>query len=249
MMSIDLKGRVAVVTGAAQGIGKQIALTLAAAGADILLADVKREELEGAKEEMAAEGVRSECLTVDVCKSADAEAMVEKATTALGGLDILVNNAGITRDNLMLRMSEEEWDLVIGINLKGAFNCSRAALKPLLKSEAGRIVNISSIIGVMGNAGQANYAASKAGLIGLTKSLAKEMGKRKVTVNAIAPGFIRTAMTDALPEKTIEQYRQLIPLNDLGTAQDVADLALFLASSRARYITGQVIQVDGGMLT
>ncbi len=249
MSKIDLKGRVAIVTGGAQGIGKSIALALADVGADVLLADVQEEALEKTAAELTAKGVKATTSLTDVSKSSDAEAMAKKAMEELGGLDILVNNAGITRDNLFLRMSEQEWDLVMNVNLKGAFNCCKAALKGLLKSEHGRIVNISSIIGLMGNAGQANYSASKAGLLGLTKSVAKEVGKRQITVNAIAPGFIKTAMTDALPEKIVEEYKKLIPLNDLGLPEDVADLVVFLASDMARYISGQVIQVDGGMLT
>jgi 3-oxoacyl-[acyl-carrier protein] reductase len=243
-----LAGKVALVTGSAQGIGKAIATLLAEEGADIAVVDVNEERAEATAAEIRALGRRALALRVNVTDGAAVDACVEKVVENLGGVDILVNNAGITRDNLLLRMKEEEWDAVLAVNLKGTFNFTKAALRPMLKSKGGRIVNIASVIGVMGNAGQSNYAASKAGIIGFTRSVAKEVASRGITVNAIAPGFIQTAMTEVLPEKARQSLMDLIPLKRLGTGRDVADAALFLVSPASDYITGQVIHVDGGMV-
>lgn len=243
-----LGGKVALVTGAAQGIGKAIALLLAEMGADVAVVDVNLEKAEETAGEIRALGRRATAARVNVTDSAAVEAAVEKVVENLGGVDILVNNAGITRDNLLLRMKEEEWDAVLSVNLKGTFNFTKAVARPMLRSKGGRIVNIASVIGVMGNAGQSNYAASKAGVIGFTRSVAREFASRGITANAIAPGFIQTAMTDVLPEKARQSLMDLIPLKRLGTARDVAEVVAFLVSPAAGYITGQVINVDGGMV-
>ncbi|MFH1278877.1 MAG: 3-oxoacyl-[acyl-carrier-protein] reductase [Candidatus Eisenbacteria bacterium] len=243
-----LRGKVALVTGAAQGIGKSIALRLAGMGADLAVVDVNGEKAEETAGEIRALGVKASSLKVDVTDGAAVAEGVEKTVEKLGGVDILVNNAGITRDALFLRMKEEDWDAVIAVNLKGTFNFTKAVIRPMVKAKGGRIVNIASVIGVMGNAGQANYAASKAGIIGMTKSLAKEFASRGITVNAIAPGFIQTAMTDVLSEKARESLMELIPLKRLGTSRDVADVVAFLVSPAAGYMTGQVLHVDGGMV-
>ena len=242
------KNRTALVTGAGQSIGREIALTLARGGVNIAAVDVNPETAVRTAEEAAALGVRSLGLAVDVTESGLVESAFERVLGELGSLDILVNNAGVTRDGLLLRMSLEDWDTVLNVNLKGAFSCCNAACKPMMKSRWGRIVNISSVIGVMGNAGQANYSASKAGLIGLTKSLAKELAGRGITVNAVAPGFIDTPMTQSLGEKVRSELLGRIPLGRLGDPADVADVVSFLASEQARYVTGQVIHVDGGMV-
>jgi 3-oxoacyl-[acyl-carrier protein] reductase len=242
-----LKGRTALVTGAAQGIGRAIALSLAHAGADVAISDINIEKAREAAAEVASLGVKSAAIEGNVADSASAQAMVEKAVAELGKLDILVNNAGITRDNLIMRMKDEDWDLVLDINLKGSFNCAKAALKYMSKARFGRIINIASVVGAMGNAGQANYVASKAGLIGLTKTIAREYSSRNITSNAVAPGFIDTAMTQALPEKVRDELMKQIPLGRLGTSEDVAGAVKFLASDGASYITGQVIHVNGGM--
>ena len=244
---MHLQGKTALVTGAAQGIGKAIALALAKAGADVAISDVNGEKAAEAAKEIEALGVRAFSITGNVADGASATAMVDEAAAKLGKLDVLVNNAGITRDNLIIRMKEEEWDLVIDVNLKGSFNCAKAAIKHMSKARSGTIINIASIVGAMGNAGQANYVASKAGLIGLTKTIAREYASRNITSNAVAPGFIDTAMTQALSEKVREELIKQIPLTRLGTAEDVAAAVKFLASSAASYITGQVIHVNGGM--
>ncbi len=244
---MHLKGKTALVTGGAQGIGKAIAMALAKAGADVAVSDVNMEKAQETASEISALGVRSKAIGGNVAKSEEAVAMIDAAVTELGRLDILVNNAGITRDNLMMRMKDEDWDLVLDVNLKGSFNCAKAALKHMSKARSGRIINIASVVGAMGNAGQANYVASKAGLIGLTKTIAREYCSRGVTANAVAPGFIDTAMTQALPEKVREELMKQIPLGRLGTADDVAAAVKFLASDAASYITGQVIHVNGGM--
>ncbi|MBI5191420.1 MAG: 3-oxoacyl-[acyl-carrier-protein] reductase [Nitrospirae bacterium] len=242
-----LKGKTALVTGGAQGIGRAIAMMLAAEGADVAVSDINLAKAEETAAEVAALGVRSVAIEGNVADSASAQAMVDKAVEALGKLDILVNNAGITRDNLIMRMKEDDWDLVLDINLKGSFNCAKAALKHMSKARTGRIINIASIVGAMGNAGQANYVASKAGLIGLTKTIAREYSSRNITANAVAPGFIDTAMTQALPDKVREELMKQIPMGRLGSSEDVAGAVAFLASDAASYVTGQVIHVNGGM--
>jgi len=244
---MQLKGKTALVTGGAQGIGKSIAVFLARSGADVAVSDINEALAAETAKEIAAMGVRAVAIGGNVADGASAQAMVDKAVLELGRLDILVNNAGITRDNLIMRMKEEEWDLVLDVNLKGAFNCTKAALKYMSKAKSGRIINIASIVGAMGNAGQANYVASKAGLIGLTKTIAREYSSRNITANAVAPGFIDTAMTQALPEKVREELMKQIPLGRLGSADDVAAAVRFLASDGAAYITGQVVHVNGGM--
>ncbi len=242
-----LEGRVSIITGGARGIGKAIAMELADAGSDIVIFDVLDEGVDTARE-IEKKGRKAGFYKVDITDLDAVNSVVEKVLEEFGRIDILVNNAGITRDTLLMRMEESDFDLVIKVNLKGTFNCTKAVLKPMMKARWGRIINISSIIGLMGNAGQANYAASKAGIIGFTKSVAKELGKRNITVNAIAPGFIRTPMTEQLSDEVKESYFKLIPLGRFGEPEDVAKVVRFLASDDAGYITGQVIQVDGGLL-
>jgi 3-oxoacyl-[acyl-carrier protein] reductase len=242
------KDRVCLVTGGARGIGREIALAFAKKGSDIVICDVNREALEVTKKEIEALGRKAETFIVDVTNLSQVEDMVNKTLDKFQKIDILINNAGITRDALIVRMSEQEFDSVIAVNLKGTFNCTKAVSRVMMKQRYGKIVSISSIIGIMGNAGQVNYAASKAGIIGITKSVAKELASRNVNVNAIAPGFIETDMTARLPENVKAQMLSLIPLNRFGKASDVADLAMFLASDASSYITGQVIKIDGGMV-
>lgn len=243
-----LNGRAAIVTGSSRGIGRAIALALAREGADVLVNYAGREnEAKSVAGEIEALGRRAVTFRADVSNPAEAASMVEAALESFGRLDILVNNAGITRDNLIPRIREEDWDAVISVNLKGSFNCLKAAIRPMLKARWGRIINITSVVGVSGNAGQANYAASKAGLIGMTKSAAKEYATRNITVNAVAPGFIGTEMTIALPEEAKSRILADIPMARLGTPHDVAAAVVFLAGEAAAYITGQVIMVDGGM--
>ncbi len=241
------KGKVAVITGASRGIGKSIALALAAQGATIVAMDMDQAATDAVVAELKAAGTTALAVVGNVTVTADVERMIEAAVEAFGRVDILVNNAGITRDGLIMRMKDEDWDAVLSVNLKGAFLCSRAAFKVMSKQRYGRIINIASVVGQMGNAGQANYCASKAGLMGLTKSNAREMAKRNVTVNAVAPGFIATAMTDALPEKVREELAAQIPLERLGSADDIANAVTFLASEASAYITGHVLSVNGGM--
>ncbi len=241
--------RVALVTGAARGIGRSIAAALAQPGLMLYLNDVAPpEEAQDSLREVEARGGRAAYLRFNVADPAQVEQAVDSIIQESGRLDILVNNAGINRDQLLVRMKEEDWDQVLAVNLKGAFNCLKAAAKPMIKQRSGRIINISSVVGIMGNAGQANYVASKAGLVGLTKSVARELASRQITVNAVAPGFIETAMTQKLPEKTREAMLAAIPLNRFGTPEEVAHAVAFLASEQAAYITGQVIHVNGGML-
>jgi 3-oxoacyl-[acyl-carrier protein] reductase len=244
---IMIQGRVAVVTGASRGIGRSIALLLAASGARVVLSARNSEALQEVVMQIRDGGGEAIAVAGDVAVGADADNLMEAADKAFGGVDILVNNAGVTRDGLLLRMKEEDWDTVLDTNLKGAFLCTRAAAKIMSKKRYGRIINISSVVGEMGNPGQANYCASKAGLLGLTKSVAKELARRNVTVNAVTPGFILTDMTEALPEKARDELTAQIPLGRLGSAEDVANAVLFLASEQAGYITGQVLGVNGGM--
>ena len=241
------KGKVAVITGASRGIGKSIAFALAAQGATIVAMDMDQAATDATVAELQATGAKALAVVGNVTVTADVERMIDAAVEAFGRVDILVNNAGITRDGLIMRMKDEDWDAVLSVNLKGAFVCTRTAFKVMSKQRYGRIINIASIVGQMGNAGQANYCASKAGLIGLTKSNAREMAKRNVTVNAVAPGFIATAMTDALSDKVREELAAQIPLERLGSADDIANAVVFLASEASGYITGHVLAVNGGM--
>ncbi|MEO0004708.1 MAG: 3-oxoacyl-[acyl-carrier-protein] reductase [candidate division WOR-3 bacterium] len=247
-MKVDLKGKCAVVTGGGAGIGRAIVERLAGSGAQVAVCDVVSEAAQRVAEDLKAKGMVAEPYAVDVANFQEVQNVCLQIEERFGAIHILVNNAGITRDNLLLRMSEEDFDRVIAVNLKGAFNFTKASSRAMIKARWGRIVNISSVIGEMGNAGQANYAAAKAGLIGFTKSVAKELAGRNITVNAIAPGFIATAMTERLDPKVKESYINAIPLKRAGTPEDVASLCLFLVSEEAGYITGQVIRVDGGML-
>jgi len=243
-----LEGKVVFVTGAAKGIGRIISCEFAKEGADVAICDISAEGMQDTQKDIEKCGRTALSIEADVTKYEDMEACLNKILDKFAKIDILINNAGITRDALLLKMSPEDWDAVLAVNLKGAFNCIKAAAKHMVKQRSGRIVNIASIIGLMGNAGQANYAASKAGIIGLTKTAAKELARRNITVNAIAPGFIQTDMTAKLPEALKQQMLGNIPLARFGDAAEVAKAALFLSSDLSNYITGQVIQVDGGML-
>ena len=245
---MKLEGRVALVTGGARGIGREIALAFAREGADIAICDVNAESLAATQKEIEALGAQAFTGVVDVTKTVQADEFTQKTLDKFKKIDILVNNAGITRDGLLVRMSEADWDAVLAVNLKGAFNFTKAVSKIMMKQRDGRIVNMASIIGIMGNAGQANYAASKGGLIALTKTVAKELASRNVRANAIAPGFIQTDMTAKLSDEVKSEMLKFVPLGKFGTVQDVANLALFLASDDSSYITGQVVQVDGGMV-
>jgi 3-oxoacyl-[acyl-carrier protein] reductase len=245
---MELKDKIAIVTGSARGIGRMIALELAAAGATIVISDVLEEDGQKVVQEIKNSGREAIWIKADVSKSAEAAQLIQATLDKFTRIDILVNNAGITRDNLLIRMSEAEWDSVIAVNLKSTFNCIQAATKSFMKQRSGKIINIASVVGQIGNAGQANYAASKAGIIGLTKAVAKELASRNICVNAVAPGFIQTAMTDNLPEKAKEALLNVIPLARLGQPQDVANVVRFLSSDATNYITGQVLNVDGGMV-
>jgi len=244
---MELANKVAVVTGAAQGIGKAIAVSLARKGASLVVCDINLDLASETAREIETGGGRSLALKSDVTNLTDAEQMIKEAAEHFGSVDILVNNAGITKDNVLLRMKEEQWDQVMAVNLKGTFNCTKAAIKVMLRQKRGTVINIASITGLMGNPGQANYSASKAGVIGFTKAVAREYAERGITVNAVAPGFIATAMTDAIPEKEREALIKQIPLQRLGTPLDVAHAVCFLASEQAAYITGQVLGVNGGL--
>jgi len=244
-VELTLTGKKAVVTGAGSGIGREIALKFSRAGAAVAVCDVVKE----AADKVAAEiGDAARPYSIDVSDFEEVQRLCERVAADLGGIDILVNNAGITRDNLLLRMSEEEFDRVIAVNLKGTFNFTKACYRGMMKSRWGRIINVASVIGQMGNAGQANYAAAKAGIIGFTKSVARELASRNITVNAVAPGYIATAMTEKLDAAARDAYITAIPLKRAGTPEDVANVCLFLASELAGYVTGQVLRVDGGLL-
>lgn len=245
---MSLKGQTAVITGGARGIGKEIALALARDGANIVVADLITEQAEDTAEEIRKLGCKALVQKVDVSKMADVENMAQSTINEFKTLDILINNAGVTRDTLLVRMKEEDWDFVLKVNLTGTFNCTKSAAKYMMKQRKGRIVNIASIVAVMGNAGQANYSASKAGIIGLTKTAARELASRNITVNAVAPGFIDTEMTQSLNENIKQQLKEQIPLGKLGMPADIANCIKFLVSEDASYITGQVIHVNGGML-
>jgi 3-oxoacyl-[acyl-carrier protein] reductase len=242
-----LKDQIALITGSARGIGKEIALTFAKEGATVIISDINEDAAKQTAEEFIKDGLKADAFTCNVSNMQSVQEMVDKILDIHSRIDILVNNAGITKDNLFLRMTEEEWDAVLNVNLTGAFKCTKALARSMVKARKGKIINIASIVGVIGNAGQANYSASKAGLIGFTKSLAREFASRGITSNAVAPGFIRTAMTDKLSDKVKEELMERIPLKRLGEPQDVANACLFLASADADYITGQTIIVDGGM--
>jgi 3-oxoacyl-[acyl-carrier protein] reductase len=243
-----LSNEVALVTGGSRGIGKEIAITLAKNNAKVAI-NYSNSELEALKvvDEIKLLGSKAIAVKADISQISQVEQMVEKVEKELGKPSILINNAGVTRDGLLMRMKEEDWDKVIDINLKGAYNCSKLCVKSMVKAKKGNIINVSSIVGIFGNAGQVNYAASKAGLIGFTKSLAKEVASRGIRVNCIAPGFIETEMTASLPEEMVHKLKSQISLGRLGTVQDVAQLVLFLVSPSASYITGEVIKIDGGL--
>ncbi|MDD5126524.1 MAG: 3-oxoacyl-[acyl-carrier-protein] reductase [Dehalococcoidales bacterium] len=245
---MNLADKVAIVTGSGRGIGKAIALKLAAAGANVVINDVGDPAVaDGVAAEIKALGRQSLAITADVSSPAEVTAMIDKTLAAFGKVDILVNNAGITRDQLLLRMSDDDWDKVLTIDLKSVFLCTRAVLRPMLKARWGRIISLSSIVGIVGNAGQANYSSAKAGIIGFTRSIAKEVASRGITANAVAPGFIDTEMTRRLTEEQRQTASKQIPVGYLGSPDDVATAIVFLASEEARYITGQVLNVDGGL--
>ncbi|MBF0478200.1 MAG: 3-oxoacyl-[acyl-carrier-protein] reductase [Candidatus Omnitrophica bacterium] len=242
-----LNNQVALITGSARGIGREIAEAFAQEGALVIISDVNAESSAKTAQEFVQKGYKADSFPCNVTKSAEVEDLINKILDKYKSIDIVVNNAGITKDNLLIRMSEEDWDAVITVNLKGVFNVTKTAIRSMMKARKGKIINIASIIGVIGNAGQANYSASKAGIIGFTKSIAKEFASRGITSNAVAPGFIKTDMTDKLSEKASEEILKNVPLARMGTPRDVANACLFLASDMADYITGQVIIVDGGM--
>ncbi|MBU8907047.1 3-oxoacyl-[acyl-carrier-protein] reductase [Desertibacillus haloalkaliphilus] len=244
-----LSGKAALVTGASRGIGRAIALELAKNGANVAINYAgSQERAEAVVEEVKQLGVEAFAIQADVADANATQQMVKEVISAFGSLDILVNNAGITRDNLIMRMKEEDWDSVIDTNLKGVFNCSKAVTRQMMKQRSGRIVNVASVVGVLGNAGQANYVAAKAGVIGLTKTMARELANRNITVNAVAPGFIETDMTDELNEDVKAEMLKQIPLAKLGQPEEVASVIRFLVSEDSRYMTGQTLHVDGGMV-
>ncbi len=246
---MQLKGKTAVVTGGSRGIGRAIALELASCGANVVVNYTRNSK---AADEVVAEieamGLSGMAVKADVSIASEVENLVNEVLKTFGSIDILVNNAGITRDNLIIRMTEKEFDEVINTNLKGAFICTKAVSRVMIKQKSGKIINVSSVVGIVGNAGQSNYAAAKAGLIGFTKSMAKELAKRGINVNAVAPGFIQTDMTSVLPENVKEEFLKSIPLMRIGKPEDIAKTVLFLASEYSDYITGQVINIDGGMV-
>ena len=244
----SLRGKTAIVTGASRGIGAAIAHRLCEAGANVVLCSRSADAVGQVADTLKGKGYTVHAMAADISQKTDVEALIEKTTSQFSHIDILVNNAGITRDMLLMRLKDEDWDAVLQTNLTGTMYCTRAVLRPMIRQRSGRIINISSVVGLAGNAGQANYAAAKAGIIGLTKATAKEVGARGITVNAIAPGFITTDMTAQLSEQNQKQLLELIPLRGFGQPEDVADAVCFLASDAARYITGQTLQVDGGMV-
>jgi 3-oxoacyl-[acyl-carrier protein] reductase len=243
-----LKDKIALVTGAARGIGEAIAKNFAEQGCNVVVSDIDLEGVQRVASDIESMGRSALAVKSDISDAKQAEELVSLTIKHFNRIDILVNNAGITRDNLLMRMNEQEWDSVISVNLKGSFNCIKAVTRPMMKQRRGRIINLSSVVGVMGNAGQVNYAASKAGVIGLTKSVAKELAQRNILVNAIAPGYIETEMTKKLPASAHEIFMANIPMKRAGTPEEVANICLFLASDLANYTTGQVIHVDGGMV-
>jgi 3-oxoacyl-[acyl-carrier protein] reductase len=243
-----LKDEITFITGSARGIGREIAEVFAREGALVIISDINAEAAQKTAEEIKAKGLKADFFPCNVTSLTDVEQTVDKVLDKHGRIDILVNNAGITRDNLFIRMKEEDWDAVLSVNLKGTFNSTKAVSRSMLKARKGKIISIASVIGVMGNAGQANYAASKGGVIALTKSLAREFASRNITVNAVAPGYIKTDMTDKLSEDVRNKILEAVPLNRMGSPADVANVCLFLASKEADYITGQTILVDGGMV-
>ena len=245
-----LEGKTALVTGASKGIGRAIALRFASQGANVAFTYLSSvEKGEALEKELSSQGIKAKGYRSDAGDFNQAQELIDNVVSDLGSLDILVNNAGITRDNLLMRMSEEMWDEIMAVNLKSCFNTVKAATRTMMKQRSGSIINMSSVVGVKGNAGQANYAASKAGIIGFTKSVALELGSRGIRANVVAPGFIETEMTASLDEKTVQSWREAIPLRRGGAPEDVADACVFLASEMSSYISGQVIQVDGAMLT
>ncbi len=245
---MNLKDKVAVVTGSTKGIGKEIAVEFARCGAKVVVSGRNAQRAEDVCSEIKSAGGEAMAVVADVANMDNAQQLVQQTIEKYGQLDVLVNNAGITKDNLMMRMKEADWDDVININLKGTFNCIKSVTRQMMKQRSGQIINITSVVGLIGNAGQVNYAASKAGIVGITKSVAQELASRNITCNAIAPGFIETDMTDILDEKTKEALNTQIPLGRMGSVSDIARAAVFLASDDAAYITGQTINVDGGMV-
>jgi 3-oxoacyl-[acyl-carrier protein] reductase len=249
MDTMQFEGKVSLVTGASQGIGETIALNLAGAGATVILVDVLKDKLEAVGAKIREMKGQADIHLADVTRSDQVAAVVESALKARGRIDCLVNNAGIARDNLLLRMKEDEWDAVLAVNLKGVFNFTKSVLRSMVQNRQGRIVNVASVVGLMGNAGQSNYAASKAGVIGFTKSVAREVAARGITVNCVAPGYIDTAMTQKLSDEVKKAFMDLIPMKRFGSPEDVAQAVMFLLSDQAAYITGQVIGINGGMYT
>lgn len=247
-IAVDLSGKCALVTGGGRGIGREIALTLASAGADVAVSDIDEDTAQKTSEDIKALERSSLAIKADVSDSDSVSSMVSSFLETFGKIDILINNAGITRDTLLVRMKEADWDAVLNVNLKSAFLCCKEVARPMMKAREGKIVNVSSIVGITGNAGQANYSAAKAGMIGLTKTLARELAGRSINVNAVAPGFIQTAMTDKLSEQDKQTFIDSIPLKRIGLPKDVAHAILFLVSPLADYITGQVLTIDGGLV-